>query len=603
MNLLFNLLPNIYNRLKFLQEDFLGYGISFEPIIDLLIGILISVFFFVVFILLGSKIRGFVFKTVQSPSFLIDIALGFIAFGTGIGIIGLFSLLESEYLLLYLLAVVLFCFLPLNSSVSTLKAFLSYLLNTIKDFNKNKFASIWVYLFILIGLLNLINPEIREDQYHVDFPKKYLNEKTIMVPPKEQFKVSASPMLSEMTYIAGIFLWSQESARYIHFLFYLLILITLFEYRSIVGKHAIYAPLIFATAPVVIHETSSMYVDFQWMFCFLLSVFVLVKNKSPDKKTLSLSGVLLGGMLASKLWTIVFIPIFILYILGKPDFRKFKDRIYGALIFLLPLFAVVSIWFLRSYILTGNPLFPADGEYKSYLGINFALLNQLDYINVFSPLFFIGAALFIYKTKESIKKVSRINLYKLILLVLILYLSIHYPFGRYLLGLYVLMVFVASVQLEGFIKRFAAIRFLLNAVLLLLFSYYLISAVLVLPYSFGITDKNKYLERIFLRDNSSYIDYGRKFDKYISKDDLVATYKIFGFYYAKFNLVDINFITGDNNFEFDSLKQKGVTKLFIRNGDINYYCKDLKIKDCSSKHFNLISSYSAYPTFYLYSIR
>jgi len=76
---------------------------------------------------------------------------------------------------------------------------------------------------------------------------------TIMITPKEQLHVSGSPMLSEMYYSIGIFLWSEESARYIHFVFYILVLLTLLEFaKNSKYKFSIYTPLLFVTAPVAV---------------------------------------------------------------------------------------------------------------------------------------------------------------------------------------------------------------------------------------------------------------------------------------------------------------------------------------------------------------
>lgn len=457
----------------------------------------------------------------------------------------------------------------------------------------------------------LINPEVREDQYHVDFPRIYLNNQTIMIPPEEQLHVSASPMLAEMSYVAGIFLWSVESARYIHFAFYLLTLLTLLEFSRLKSYgFAVYTPLIFASAPVIIHETSSMYTDFQWIFFFLLSILVLL-NKSLSPRII-LSGILFGAMISVKLWTVAFIPASVLFlvILGKKNLREGTRNIS---LFSLGTIGISFIWFLRAFILTGNPFFPSftnlstlgyGNEYfglSHYLGLNTFLINPWQLITVFSPLFFLGLLFLAYKFGENLKFL-KLDVFKFTLLLFVTYLLIQYIYGRYLIGLYVVLIFLSSIGFYQVLRKFKLAKILINAFIFVFFSYYFVNQILILPYSFGLADKNNYLTRILSRDNSSYYDFGKKFDKYISSSDFVATYKIFGYYYADFKFIDVNFIFTKGK-SFSELKEKGITKLFIKSGDINWFCKSAGITDCNPGNYLLLSYYNEYPTYYLYVIK
>ena len=614
---LFTALPsNLFNNFAYLKQDYIGLTLNFNFLINFILGFLISLSFIVVSLLLGQKIRTIFFRnsSFKDINYLIDAALGTIAIGTGVTLLGVFSLLNTPIILCYL--ILLFIISLYKFNFDYIKNAKKNLLNNLLHLKKNKFVLLWLSLFILLALVNLINPEIREDQYHVDFPKMYLAQQTIMVPPKEQFHVSASPLLSEMSYILGIFVWSEESARYIHFMFYLLVLLTLLEFSKVKNyEFSIYTPLLFATAPVVIHETSSMYVDFQWIFYFLLSILIITKSKKITYSIASLSGILIGAMVASKLWTIVIVPVFILYLLSILNKIPLKNKINNLFVFLFCVLSVSLIWFIRAYLLTGNPLFPAFanqidlGGNSFYvplwklIGTNFALINPLNNLNVFSPLFFIGCIFFIYKFKDNIKELIHLNLFKLIIILFLLYSFINYPYGRYLLGIYVLLIFIASIALEKVINNFKISRYLLFSVLLVFFVYYFVNSILVLPYTFGVDNKNKYLTRILSRDNSSYYNFDNKFDKYISTKDYVATYGVFGYYYANFKYIDINYIYNKKGESFNILKEKGITKLFIKGGDINYFCQKLSLKNCTPDKYSYLSSYMGSQPYYLYNIK
>ncbi len=614
-NLFFSLISNITTKIYFLHQDFLRFNFDINIIYNLIFGFSFSIGLLIISLLIGNKLRRkFLNVNLSHNNFLIDIALGYLLIGTGIGIIGLLSLLTPTYLRIFILSVVMISLLPLSNTKKVLKDFYEDLLLSLKVLVKNTFILTWIIIFISIALIMLINPEIREDQYHIDFPRIYLNEQTIMIPPMEQLHVSAAPMLSEMTYLIGTFIWSHESARYVHFLFYLLVLLTLFKFNSINKyKFSLYSPLLFASAPVVIHETSSMYVDFQWLFMFLLSIFIITAYKNLKLKELILAGLLIGGMVSVKLWTIVFIPAVLLFLI----LRLYESNtifIKEVLVFLLSTLFFPLVWFLRSFILTENPFYPAFSpiinlentkEYYGifhYIGLNTSLISPESLVNVFSPLFFLGVMLFLYKIRENLK-LLKLQFFKLTFLILFLYFSIQYPFGRYLLGLYVLLIFFSSIGINNFINNFKYSKILISLILLLISSYYLISAILVLPYSLGITDKNKYLTRILSRDNSSYYDFDKRFDKYISKNDFVATYKIFGYYYADFKFLDVNFIFDKNNRSFNMLKKKGITKVFTKDNTLDQLCKNLDIKGCDPSKYQLISSYNDFPNYYLYKIK
>ncbi len=615
---LFTALPsNIFDKLNYLKRDYTGLNFNFIFLTNFVLGFLISLSILFISLLIGQKIRTLLFKKFDIPeiNYLIDIALGSILIGTGVTILGFFSLLKSPIILSYVILLLTISFYKIN--LNYVKCVKKSICLNIKLLQKNKFVYITLVLFIILAIVNLINPEIREDQYHVDLPKLYFSQQTIMISSKEPLHVSASPLLPEMSYLIGIFLWSEESARYLHFMFYLLVLLTLFEFSKIKGyEFSIYTPLLFATAPVVIHETSSMYVDFQWIFYFLLAILVILKNKNISYPAVFLSGVFLGGMVSSKLWTIVLIPLMAIYLMVLLKTRNLNKLFKYLFVLSAGIVLISFIWFLRAFILTGNPFYPAFANQQHLLGhtsfqvpitrlitLNTFLINPLNSINIFSPLFFLGIALFIYGFKDNIKMLSSRNLFILFGMTLLLYLSINYPYGRYLLGLYVLFIFFSAVGIEKTIEKFKVIKLLFITAIGIIFIYYFVSSAFVLPYTFGFANKNSYLTGILSKDNSSYYNFDNKFDKYISNKDYVATYGIFGYYYANFKYIDVDYVFNSNGESFDLLKQKGITKLFIKGGDINYFCKTLSLKNCTPDKYTHLSSFMGSQPYYLYGIK
>jgi len=80
-------------------------------------------------------------------------------------------------------------------------------------------------------------------------------------------------------------------------------------------------------------------------------------------------------------------------------------------------------------------------------------------------------------------------------------------------------------------------------------------------------------------------------------------YNFHGYYYADFKYIDVNYIFDNKNKDFKLLKEKGVTKILIRGGDIKWFCEKIKINNCKSGNYSPISSYLEYPYYYLYNIK
>ncbi len=618
MNLFYLLTENVFQKITYLKQDFLGFSIDYLVFIDFIANIVFALILIFASFSLGKKVLNYFTKTTDDYEFgyLVYTALGYIIIGSIIGLLGLFSLPNPLVILSIITIVLLIAFAFPLSLTQNLVYFYKAVKRTLIQLKTNKLVFVSIILFVFLALINLINPEIREDQYHVDLPRIYLQNQTIMIPPKEELHVSGSPLLSEMYYLIGIFLGSKESARFTHFAFYILVLLSLIEFSKVKNyKFAIYTPLLLASAPEVIHETSSMYVDFQWILSFLLSILILIQAKRITFPILAVSGFLLGGMLATKLWTIVFIPVAISYLFIILKNETIGKKILNLLNFGFFILIAPLLWFLRSFILTGNPLYPAftsqtlldstewNLPLSHYLGINYAILDPSYYLNVFSPLFFLGIILVVYRFRDNFSLIKKLSIFKYLLILLIVYLFIIYPYGRYLLGLYVLFIFLAAFGIDNFLSKFKRFKYLIYLVVLAIFFYYLISSILVLPYSLGMANKNNYLSRILIRDNSSYYDFGNKFNKYISDNDLIAMYNFHGYYYADFKYIDINYIFDNKNRDFKLLKEKGVTKILIRGGDIRWFCEKIKINNCNSGNYSPISSYLEYPYYYLYNIK
>ncbi|MDP2585364.1 MAG: hypothetical protein Q8P29_00625 [Candidatus Levybacteria bacterium] len=578
---------NIPKNFSYLVGDFIGFELHTDKIISIIINILIAFIFIAVYYLIGRKIRLFFFKNINYINFnnFINVALGYIFVNSALAILGLFSLLYSTVLWAYIITVLFISIYPFSSFRNSMVELCNAIRETKRKVKENKWVFFGVILFVFIAFLRLIPPEIGEDAigYHTSDSYLFLKNHTTVL--KHSYVAMPAPHLGEMTYVLSEFVGLKDSTRYVHFSFYFLVAFLLILVNP-------YAALFFVTAPVVIQISSKANVDFQWILCWLLSILILSQNSTKKVRKFILIGILFGGVLASKLWTIAFFPLFVLYLLIIYRKLRLAEKFKITLAFFLPVFLIDLVWLWRSYIITGDPVFPGGGSLgiNNLIGFN-KLMFHMQNISVFSPLFYFGIVILLLHWRYSLKILLKFNLSLFFIILTTEYLLIQYHFGRYLLGLYSLMVLIISAAINSIFKKYNIYKIVFIPIFGVMFIYYFINTLLILPYGFGWADENRYLTRVLFRDNSSYYDFDHLFNKWISSEDKVATHGIFGYYYADFDYIDTQYIFGKGNKSFDLLAKQNVTKLLIKGGDIFWFCKSLSLKNCSSSKIKLLASY------------
>ncbi len=609
------LFQNIINNFTSLRDDITGFNISFAGIGQFFLHIIIATSIFVIFYLLGEKIRKLFFNENKKYNFFVSIGIGYIVVGTGIGILGVFSLLETKIISAYLIIIILIALY--KSPFALFKKINSKIFSEIIKKGLSNNLAIWgVLLFILIALLRLPVPDTGEDGYHTDLPKLYLTSHTSIHETKELLHVIPYPQLAEMIYLIPIFFGEKEAAKYIHFGFYILVVSLLF---TIATKreysYARYAPLLFVTAPLVVRYSVFQYTDFFMLFAFLLSVILLEKNQKS--KTVILSGIIYGAVLSVKMWMLIYLPAILVYVVILNKDTKIKHILKITILFIIFALLVPLLWYVRAYIITGNPIYPifTNIEYLEtktnttptsafgYFGFNKLMFTYPNLI-VLSPLLFLGIFFTLLNYKEIIRRIGKSSLAVFFIILTFEQLFIQVYLGRYLLAWYAISCIVISTGVLAMLDKSKTARLTFTSIYFLIFFYTFLTTILVLPYGLGWADKNAYLTRVLYRDNASYYDFDRLFNKWISDKDLVATDGIVGFYYADFNYIDIGFIFSKDKRSFDLLKEKNVTRLLVKGGDIEWFCNRLSLTGCSKEKVKLLATYPPEVKKYnLYSIQ
>lgn len=600
-------------QLEYLQKDYLGFHFNTISILHFIEIVVIVFYLFFLMRQLGKKVRVHFFSF-DNPrlNFFIDIALGHILIGTYICLLGILSLLTTFVLTISLLILSFIAFVPLRSVHEDL-LFLRRYKKKLTLRGEYFWTKIGIVFIVFAVFLRLLPPDIGADalDYHTTYPRLYLSHHTMMLEPKGTESFIAIPQLSESVYVITQFFGFPDASKFIHFLFYVLCILLLWQLARQKSMLFRFAPLFFAASPLAIHIAPSAYGDFQGVYFLLLSVILLSTQKVFLMRTVSLSGVLFGGVLATKIWGLVFFPVFFLYfyiVLRKNGlFMILKTCIFFSVFSL----GIPAIWYLRSFLLTGNLLyFPVEiskAVPKSLIErlwgrFSFNLESKKWYLTDYLFLSYIGIPFLLFSFTETKKLLKKIPFLLFSLFTLLLFLLLPSEFsGRYSLPGYAIISVLLSVGFLRFLSLHKMIRITVGAFFGLLALYYLCNSLLILPYGLGLTNQDAYLTRAFGGNGTTYYDFEHKFSQHIDSNETVATYGFSPMYYADFPYKNIFYFVDEKRRLLIYLQKERIAKLLVRGGDIHWMCTKEKITDCNTVHFTLLTKYDSAQQ-YLYSI-
>jgi hypothetical protein len=319
-------------------------------------------------------------SSIESVPYYTAFGLGFLAYCTlFLGLLGLFYKLIFYALLL----------LPIALSYKKITALaLEY---RRKDYNVlkqwisfNGYLSFILLFFIFLSLgisfvISLSPPKFFDALgYHLAIPNQYLIIGKIVYFPHSA--LSNYPFLIQMLFTMALLLKGEILAKLIVFAFFPLTLIAIYG----ISRHfwssatSIYATAIAATIPSAIQMATLAMVDLPLAFFLLLALFSLIYwIKKFSYKWLIASSIFSGFALGIK-YTAFFYALGLLSILiilyGFMNKRGIKNIIKALLIFAIITIIVSSPWWIKNYVYTGNPFFPAF--YKYFGGKNWSQAQE-----------------------------------------------------------------------------------------------------------------------------------------------------------------------------------------------------------------------------------
>jgi len=283
---------------------------------------------------------------------LFSSATGFIFLALGILLIGLLGFLYAETLLLLL---VLFVTAPviLRPRFTPLRLFSGLVERS--HWVSRMFACA-VLVLVFLSWVQATLPPIGTDAlvYHLSHPKRFILDHSIHHLPLTL--KSLMPYQTEMFFTLGLLWEGTILAKLFHWMFYpmtswAIYMMTSRFYGRVVAR---IAALTFLATPVCFAQSGYAYVDISHAFFVFLAVYAfLLKETLGSVRAAVLSGVFLGGALATKYTALAaFVILAMLWL--------FRSRVglKAVLVFTVTAWAIGGIWYFRSWLILGNPIYP-----------------------------------------------------------------------------------------------------------------------------------------------------------------------------------------------------------------------------------------------------
>jgi len=367
----------------------------------------------------------------------------FIGFGIGAGLLALIILFVGMIGFLYKSVILVLLIALCAISVTQIKKVFKDISVWLNRIRKEKFSYFELFLLFCIlfvwsfALVGSMTPLIGTDaaSYHLQDPKIFiLQHKITHIPYTRE---SLWPFLIQMLFTLGLLLKGVVVAKLFNFTFGLLSIVAVYSLcrRQWQRTPSLLAASVIGLMPAVFTSAKYAYTDLAVVFYTAVSfylVFLWLQRK--EMVLFYLCALFCGFLLGIKIVLVTAVAvILILYIFNAGKEKPFiKGVLVHAAVFLTIIFATCGIWYLRSWIILGNPVYPFAGylfgghgypeEYLRYhttSGIGMGIIQYLKipwlitlYPDIFGgesvgPIFliFLPMAIFIRRPSKFVKQI------------------------------------------------------------------------------------------------------------------------------------------------------------------------------------------------------
>ena len=303
----------------------------------------------------------------------------------GLGVTSYLIFIIGFFKALYATPILLAIFVGLILSARPLADLFSEISNEFKKFKLRLFPD-GVYALIAAAILILtlagtLAPPIGQDElcYHLAQPKNFVLAHAVYEVPYSSS--SLWPYLMEMLFTLGLLLRGPELAKFFHFALTLNAVGAIYCFGRRFGNARIgaYAALIFLVTPAVFIQASFAYVDNALAcYVFLAAYALWTYFQNGRLRWAVLAGAMTGLAISIKLIGLFIVPLAVLAFIWM-IFKKSGSvgRPLAALLSFLAMAGLAGgLWYLRSWVLRGNPVFPFYPRW--FGGHGWSITNYVD---------------------------------------------------------------------------------------------------------------------------------------------------------------------------------------------------------------------------------
>jgi len=212
-------------------------------------------------------------------------------------------------------------------------------------------------IFIWLShLVQVFTPEVGFDAvwYHLPVIKTILEQRKLVFLP--ELYQSVNPLLSDLIFGIGFFFAGEFGSKIVAYLFGLAFIFSTYvlSKKFLNNFWSLIVVLVVSTFQVVSWQSASFYVDVAKAFWEISSLAVLIRwRDTQQQKWLLVSALLFGASLATKLFSLFLLPVFLCLIFiwsKKEKIGKLLSFLFGSLILPFP-------FYFFAYLKTGNPVF------------------------------------------------------------------------------------------------------------------------------------------------------------------------------------------------------------------------------------------------------
>jgi len=216
-------------------------------------------------------------------------------------------------------------------------------------------------LILSFSLIQALAPPWGYDtlMYHLQAPRLFLEAGKITLLP--DIWQANGPMTIEMLFTIGLIVKSDVFARIIHLTYFGLVVLGCFS----LGQHLLgraggwLSAAILLGVPILPIWGSLAYADMALVLYGLLAIYALILwAEKGQNKILVLSGFMMGWAMGSKFTALGLFGVLAFWLVWRDRNEGDRFLLRGALIFGIPALLIAAPWYIKNWVLSGNPIYP-----------------------------------------------------------------------------------------------------------------------------------------------------------------------------------------------------------------------------------------------------